>query len=156
MAKMQVDTKLIRELAEMLNETDLSEIEVEDGERKIKISRGGGTVHVASAPAPVVAPAPAPAAPAPAPAAEAPADAGGDHPGTIFSPMVGTIYTAPDPTADDFIKVGDTVSAGQTILIVEAMKVMNQIHAAKGGVVKAIMVENAQPVEYGEALVIIE
>lgn len=156
MAKMQVDTKLIRELAEMLNETDLSEIEVEDGDLKIKISRGGGTVHVASAPLPAPAPvAPAPALAAEAPAADAPAQAK-DHPGTIFSPMVGTIYTAPDPTADDFIKVGDTVSAGQTILIVEAMKVMNQIHAAKGGVVKAILVENAQPVEYGEPLVIIE
>ena len=160
MAKMQVDTQLIRDLAELLNETDLSEIEVEDGERKIKLSRGGSTVHVA-APAPMAAPAaPAPAAPpvadaAPAPAADDRANAG-DHPGTIFSPMVGTIYTSPDPTADPFIKVGDTVSAGQTILIVEAMKVMNQIHAAKGGVVKAIHVENAQPVEYGEPLVIIE
>ncbi len=160
MAKMQVDTKLVRELAEMLNETDLSEIEVEDGERKIRLSRGGTAIHVASAPMAAPAPAaptPAPAAPAaaPAPAADTAADSG-DHPGTIFSPMVGTIYTAPDPTADDFIKVGDTVSAGQTILIVEAMKVMNQIHAAKGGTVKAILVENAQPVEYGEALVIIE
>ncbi len=155
MAKMQVDTKLIRELAEMLNETDLSEIEVEDGERKIKLSRGGSMVHVAApAPAPMAA-APAPAAAAPTPAAEETTNAA-DHPGTIFSPMVGTIYTSPDPTADAFIKVGDTVSAGQTILIVEAMKVMNQIHAAKGGVVKAILVENAQPVEYGEALVIIE
>lgn len=156
MAKMQVDTKLIRELAEMLNETELTEIEVEDGERKIKISRGGNAVHVAApVAAPTPAPAPAAAAPTPTPAAEAESDAG-DHPGTIFSPMVGTIYTSPDPTADPFIKVGDTVSAGQTILIVEAMKVMNQIHAAKGGTVKAIHVENAQPVEYGEALVIIE
>jgi acetyl-CoA carboxylase biotin carboxyl carrier protein len=155
MAKMQVDTKLIRELAEMLNETDLSTIEVEDGDLKIKISRGGGTVHVASAPLPAPAPASAPLAAPEASVAEAPVQPK-DHPGTIFSPMVGTIYTAPDPTADDFIKVGDKVSAGQTILIVEAMKVMNQIHAAKGGVVKAILVENAQPVEYGEPLVIIE
>jgi len=153
MAKMQVDTKLIRELADMLNETDLSEIEVEDGERKIKLSRGGTAVHVAAAPA---APAPiAAAAPAAAALEAAPVDAA-DHPGTIFSPMVGTIYTSPDPTADVFIKVGDTVSAGQTILIVEAMKVMNQIHASKGGTVKAILVDNEQPVEYGEALVIIE
>lgn len=151
MAKMQVDTKLIRELADMLNDTNLSEIEVEDGERKIKLSRGGTAVHMAAAP--IAAPAPAPAA---APAAEAaPADPA-DHPGTVFSPMVGTIYTSPDPTADVFIKVGDTVSAGQTILIIEAMKVMNQIHAAKGGTVKAVLVENQQPVEYGEALVIIE
>lgn len=153
MAKMQVDTKLIRELADMLNDTDLSEIEVEDGERKIKLSRGGSMVQVAApAAAPMAAPAAAPAAEAEAPAEVSPAD----HPGTVFSPMVGTIYTSPDPTADVFIKVGDKVAAGQTILIVEAMKVMNQIHAAKAGTVKSIFVENEQPVEYGEPLVIIE
>ncbi|MDA9553545.1 acetyl-CoA carboxylase biotin carboxyl carrier protein [Emcibacteraceae bacterium] len=153
MAKMQVDTKLIRELADMLNDTDLSEIEVEDGERKIKLSRGGSMVKVAApAAAPMAAPAAAPAAEAEAPAEISPAD----HPGTVFSPMVGTIYTSPDPTADVFIKVGDKVAAGQTILIVEAMKVMNQIHAAKAGTVKSIFVENEQPVEYGEPLVIIE
>jgi acetyl-CoA carboxylase biotin carboxyl carrier protein len=153
MAKMQVDTKLIRELADMLNDTDLSEIEVEDGERKIKLSRGGSMVQVAApAAAPMAAPAAAPAAEAEAPAEISPAD----HPGTVFSPMVGTIYTSPDPTADVFIKVGDKVAAGQTILIVEAMKVMNQIHAAKAGTVKSIFVENEQPVEYGEPLVIIE
>jgi len=146
---MQVDTKLIRELADMLNDTDLTEIEVEDGERKIKLSRGGGMVQMA-------APMAAPAAAAPA-AVEAPAEvAPADHPGTVFSPMVGTIYTSSDPTAENFVKVGDNVTAGQTILIVEAMKVMNQIHAAKGGTVKAILVENEQPVEYGEPLVIIE
>ncbi|MCB2092274.1 MAG: acetyl-CoA carboxylase biotin carboxyl carrier protein [Alphaproteobacteria bacterium] len=148
---MQVDTKLIRELADMLNETDLTEIEVEDGDLKIKLSRGGKAVHVAHAPM-----AAAPAAPAAEAPAAAPVVAAADHPGTIFSPMVGTIYTSPDPTSDPFIKVGDKVSAGQTILIVEAMKVMNQIHAAKAGTVKAILVENEQPVEYGEALVIIE
>ena len=151
MAKMQVDTKLIRELADMLNDTDLTEIEVEDGDLKIKLSRGGNMVQMA--PAMAAAPAPVAAAPAATPAAEAePAD----HPGTVFSPMVGTVYTSPDPDSAAFIKVGDTVSAGQTILIVEAMKVMNQIHAANGGTVKAIFVENAQPIEYGEALVIIE
>lgn len=150
---MQVDTKLIRELADMLNDTDLSEIEVEDGVRKIKLSRGGSMVQVAApAAAPMAAPAAAPAAEAEAPAEISPAD----HPGTVFSPMVGTIYTSPDPTADVFIKVGDKVAAGQTILIVEAMKVMNQIHAAKAGTVKSIFVENEQPVEYGEPLVIIE
>lgn len=150
MAKMQVDTKLIRELADMLNDTDLAEIEVEDGERKIRLSRGGSMVQMA-APAPVAAAAVA------APVAEAAVEViPADHPGTLFSPMVGTIYTSSDPTADNFIKVGDSVSAGQTVLIVEAMKVMNQIHAAKGGTVKAILVENEQPVEYGEPLVIIE
>ncbi|MCL4169056.1 UNVERIFIED_CONTAM: hypothetical protein GTU68_015149, partial [Idotea baltica] len=101
------------------------------------------------------APIAAPAAAAPTVTEAAPIDAA-DHPGTLFSPMVGTIYTSSDPTADPFIKVGDTVSAGQTVLIVEAMKVMNQIHASKGGKVTAILVENEQPVEYGEALVIIE
>jgi len=149
MAKMQVDIALIRDLAELLNETDLTEVEVEDGERKIRLSRNGATVQYA---APV---APAPAATPAEPAAGASVEAE-NHPGTVFSPMVGTVYTSPDPTADIFIKVGDTVSAGQTILIIEAMKVMNQIHAAKGGTVKAILVENEQPVEYGEALVIIE
>ncbi|MDG1707950.1 MAG: acetyl-CoA carboxylase biotin carboxyl carrier protein [Emcibacteraceae bacterium] len=152
MAKMQVDTKLIRELADMLNDTDLSEIEVEDGERKIRLSRGGSMVQMA-APMAAAAPAAAPVAAAPEAAAEIAPD---DHPGTIFSPMVGTIYTSSDPTADNFVKIGDSVSAGQTILIVEAMKVMNQIHAAKGGTVKAILVENEQPVEYGQPLVIIE
>lgn len=151
MAKMQVDKALIRDLADLLNETDLTEIEVEDGERKIRLSRNGTAIQYA-APAPVAAPAPAAA---PEPAADTPADAE-NHPGTVFSPMVGTVYTSSDPTAEAFIKVGDTVTAGQTILIIEAMKVMNQIHAAKGGMVKAILVDNEQPVEYGEALVIIE
>ena len=153
MAKMQVDRDLIRDLAELLNETDLTEIEVEDGERKIKISRNSGTVQMTQFPA-APAPAAAPVAGA-APIVDAPSSPE-TNPGTVFSPMVGSIYTAPDPASDEFIKVGDTVSAGQTIFIIEAMKVMNQIHAAKGGVVKEIFVENAQPVEYGEALVIIE
>lgn len=148
MAKMQVDKELIRDLADLLNETELTDIEVQDGDRKIKLSRSGSAVAVSH----VAAPAPVAAAPA---AAAEPVEAA-DHPGTVYSPMVGTIYTSPDPESAVFIKVGDTVSAGQTILIVEAMKVMNQIHAAKGGVVKAIMIENSQPVEYGQALVIIE
>ncbi|MBT5187495.1 MAG: acetyl-CoA carboxylase biotin carboxyl carrier protein [Kordiimonadaceae bacterium] len=148
---MQVDKDLIRELAELINDTDLSEIEVEDGDRKIKLSRNGTPAPHYAAPAPVAAPVAAVVA---APVADAPSDA--IHPGTVFSPMVGTIYTSPDPESPVFIKVGDTVSAGQTILIVEAMKVMNQINATNGGTVKAIMVENAQPVEYGEALIIIE
>ncbi len=153
MAKMQVDRDLIRDLAELLNETDLTEIEVEDGERKIKISRNSGAVQMAQVAAPAaVAATPVAAA---VPVAEAPLNPE-TNPGTVFSPMVGSIYTAPDPASDEFIKVGDSVTAGQTIFIIEAMKVMNQIHAAKGGVVKEIFVENAQPVEYGEALVIIE
>lgn len=151
---MNVDTALVRELAEMLGDTGLTEIEVEDGERKIRVSRGGG-VAMASAPmpaaAPVAAAAPAPSA-APAPEAAAPAE---DHANAIKSPMVGTVYLAPEPGASDFVKVGDTVKEGQTLLIVEAMKVMNPISADKAGTVKAILVDNAQPVEFDQPLVVV-
>ncbi|UVI38520.1 acetyl-CoA carboxylase biotin carboxyl carrier protein [Qipengyuania spongiae] len=150
---MDVDTKLVRELADMLAETGLTEIEVEDGERKIRVSRGALAV-AAAAPA---APAMAPAAPAAAPAAQ-PAEAGADGAdvaGAIKSPMVGTVYLAPEPGADDFVKVGDSVKEGQTILIVEAMKVMNPITAGKSGTVKSILVDNAQPVEFDQPLVVI-
>ncbi|MFC7050768.1 acetyl-CoA carboxylase biotin carboxyl carrier protein [Emcibacter nanhaiensis] len=150
---MHVDQELIRDLAALLNETDLSEIEVEDGDRKIRVCRN---VTVAAA-APVAAPvAAAAAAPAAAPAEAASESSAADHPGAVLSPMVGTVYTAPEPNADNFIKVGDKVSAGDTILIVEAMKVMNHIHAPKSGTVTQILVENGQPVEYGEPLVIVE
>ena len=148
---MNIDTALVRELAEMLGDTGLTEIEVEDGNRKIKVSRAGG---VAAAPvyqaAPVAAPAPAAAAPAeaaPAPAA-APADA-------VKCPMVGTAYLAPEPGAADFISVGAQVKVGDTLLIVEAMKVMNPITAPRGGTVSAILIENGQPVEYDQPLVVI-
>ena len=152
-AGMNVDTSLVRELAEMLGETGLTEIEVEDGERKIRVSRGGG---VAMAAAPMQMAAPAPAAPAPAadPAAQA-APAAADTAGAIKSPMVGTVYLAAEPGAADFVKVGDSVKEGQTLLIVEAMKVMNPITADKAGTVKAILVENAQPVEFDQPLVVI-
>ncbi len=151
---MNVDTKLVRELAELLGETGLTEIEVEDGDRKIKVSRGG-----AVAAAPVAAPAPAAApvapAPAPAPAPGEPAQPAEDHAGAIKSPMVGTVYLAPEPGADDFVKVGDSVKEGDTLLIVEAMKVMNPISADKSGTVKAILVDNAQPVEFDQPLVVL-
>ena len=151
-AGMDVDTKLVRELADMLAETGLTEIEVEDGERKIRVSRGA-----AAAAAPVAA-APAPAAPQPAaaPAAQPaePADTP-DTAGALKSPMVGTVYLAPEPGADDFVSVGDSVKEGQTLLIVEAMKVMNPINADKAGTVKAILVDNAQPVEFDQPLVVI-
>lgn len=153
---MNIDSKLVRELAEMLGETGLTEIEVEDGDRKIRVSRGGGVAAaapVAAAPAPVAAPSPAPAAAAPAPTAEAaPAEEHGD---ALKSPMVGTCYLAPEPGADDFVKVGDSVKEGDTLLIVEAMKVMNPIAADKSGTIKAILVENAQPVEFDQPLVVI-
>ena len=152
---MNVDTVLVRELAEMLGDTGLTEIEVEDGERKIRVSRGGGVPMVAHA-APAAMPAPAAAAPAPAGAEAAPTtDAAPDTAGAIKSPMVGTAYLAAEPGAPDFVKVGDSVKEGQTLLIVEAMKVMNPITADKAGTVKSILVENAQPVEFDQPLVVI-
>ena len=151
---MNVDTALVRELAEMLGDTGLTEIEVEDGERKIRVSRGGG-VAMAAAPAPVAAPAPAaPAAAAPVPESAAAPEA--DTAGAIKSPMVGTVYLASEPGAANFVKVGDSVTEGQTLLIVEAMKVMNPIAAPSSGTVKSVLVENGQPVEFDQPLVIVE
>ena len=160
---MNVDTSLVRELAEMLGETGLTEIEVEDGDRKIRVSRGGAAPMAQLTPAQIgaigmaesaiAAAAPAPSAPTPAPAAAA--DPAADHAGAIKSPMVGTVYLAPEPGASDFVKVGDTVKEGQTLVIVEAMKVMNPIAADKAGTVEAILVENAQPVEFDQPLVVI-
>ena len=147
---LQVDTGLVRQLAEMLNESDLSEIEVQDGGRRIVVKR---KLAAAAAPAYHAAPAAiAPAAPAPA-AAETPA---ADHPGTVKSPMVGTVYLAGQPGAKPFIQPGDKVSAGDTLLIVEAMKVMNPITAPRAGTVKAVLVDNGQPVEFGQTLVVLE
>jgi acetyl-CoA carboxylase biotin carboxyl carrier protein len=144
---MQVDTKLVRELADLLNDTGLSEIEVEEGDRKIKVSR---QMTAVAAPVAMASPA-AVAAAAPATPAEAavPANA-------LKSPMVGTAYLSPEPGAAAFVSVGDTVSAGDTLLIVEAMKVMNPIVAANGGTVKAVLVESGQPVEFDQPLMVIE
>jgi acetyl-CoA carboxylase biotin carboxyl carrier protein len=152
---MNIDTALVRELAELLNETGLTEIEVEDDDRKIRVSRGA----VASA-APVYAAAPAPAAAAaPAPVAAAPSEpaapAGPDMTNAVKSPMVGTCYLTPEPGAAPFIAVGKAVKEGDTLLIVEAMKVMNPITAPKSGTVSAILVDNAQPVEFDQPLVVI-
>ena len=147
---LQVDTGLVRQLAEMLNESDLSEIEVQDGGRRIVVKR---KLAAAVAPAYHAAPAAiAPAAPAPA-AAETPA---ADHPGTVKSPMVGTVYLAGQPGAKPFIQPGDKVSAGDTLLIVEAMKVMNPITAPRDGTVKQVLVQDAQPIEFDQPLVIVE
>ncbi|MBA4086871.1 MAG: acetyl-CoA carboxylase biotin carboxyl carrier protein [Novosphingobium sp.] len=150
---MAIDGKLVRELAELLAETGLSEIEVEDGERKIRVARQLTAAPVAqvavAAPAPMAAPA---AAAAPAAPAAAPAD---DHANAVKSPMVGTCYLAAEPGAPNFASVGQTVKAGDTLLIIEAMKVMNPITAPAAGVVKAILVENAQPVEFDQPLVVI-
>ncbi|MFZ1743612.1 MAG: acetyl-CoA carboxylase biotin carboxyl carrier protein [Pontixanthobacter sp.] len=150
---MDVDTKLVRELADMLGETGLTEIEVEDGERKIRVSRGG--MFAAAAPM-MAATAAAPAAAAPASAAAAPVEApAADHAGALKSPMVGTVYLSPDPESPPFVGVGSAVKEGDTLVIIEAMKVMNPITADKSGTIKAILVENAQPVEFDQPLVVI-
>ncbi len=150
---MQVDLKLVRQLAELLDETSLSEIEVEDGGRKIRVARTLSGAIV-SAPAAAAAPA-APAVPV-APVASAPAVPAGDHPGTVKSPMVGTAYLTPEPDAAPFIAVGASVKEGDTILIIEAMKVMNPIIAPRGGKVTQILVGSGQPVEFDQPLVVIE
>jgi acetyl-CoA carboxylase biotin carboxyl carrier protein len=145
---MQVDVKLVRQLAELLDETKLSEIEVEDGGRKIRVAR---TMTAVAAPAQAFA-APAAPAPAAAPAAIAPAD----HPGTIKSPMVGTAYLAPSPEADPFVSIGVSVAEGDTLIIIEAMKVMNPILAPRAGKVTQILVSAGQPVEFDQPLVTVE
>jgi len=143
---MNVDIDVVRTLAGILDEAGLSEIEVEDGGRKIKVSRGGGFI---SAPPAVVAPT------APTLAAEAAVAPADDHAGAQKSPMVGTVYLAPEPDAADFVSVGDKVAVGDTLLIIEAMKVMNPIAAESAGTVKAILVESGQPVEFDQPLVVI-
>ena len=149
-ASMNVDTKLVRELAELLSETGLTEIEVEDGERKIKVSRG-----VAAPIQQVAAAVPAAVAATAAPAQAAAEPAAPDTANAIRSPMVGTAYLHPEPGADPFIKTGSQVKAGDTLLIVEAMKVMNPIAAPADGTVTQILIENAQPVEYDQPLVVV-
>ena len=150
-AGMNVDTKLVRQLAELLAETGLTEIEVADGERSIRVARGAVAAPVAmTAPAALPGEVPAPtAAPAPAPAPAA------DLTNAIRSPMVGTAYLTAEPGADPFVKVGDKVKAGDTLMIIEAMKVMNPISAPSAGTIKQILIENAQPVEFDQPLVVI-
>jgi acetyl-CoA carboxylase biotin carboxyl carrier protein len=156
---MKIDKDAIRELAELLNETDLTEIEVADNDKVIRVSRGG---LVAAHAAPMVAaPAvdnggsPDPAAPGQANLEAAAANAV-NHPGAVASPMVGTVYMSSEPGASPFVSKGSNVQAGDTLLIVEAMKVMNPIKAEKSGVVTQVLVEDAQPVEFGEVLIVIE
>ena len=151
------NTALVRALADILDDAGLAELEYETEDLSVRLSRvTGAAAPVAAVAAPVAAPASA-ATPAVAPAAaeNAPADAA-SHPGAVTSPMVGTAYVAPEPDAPAFVQVGDAVKKGQTILIVEAMKVMNPITAPADGTVKQIMVTNGQPVEFGEVLVVIE
>ncbi|HVX99921.1 MAG TPA: acetyl-CoA carboxylase biotin carboxyl carrier protein [Pseudorhodoplanes sp.] len=146
-SKITVDQDLIRQLAKLLEETGLSEIEIEQDDNRIRVGRGSRAVAAA---------APPPAAPAPASAAAPAAADPARHPGAVTSPMVGTAYLAPAPGARPFVEVGSQVKAGDTLLIVEAMKTMNQIPATRSGKVTQILVEDGQPVEFGEPLVIIE
>jgi len=151
--KSEIDRQLVRDLAGILDETNLTEIEVELGDLKVRVARQAAAVQTFAAPAPV-----ASAAPQAGPAQAAPAAAAArDNPGqTVNSPMVGTAYAAPAPGAKTFIEVGQDVREGQTLLIIEAMKTMNQIPSPRSGKVTAILFEDAQPVEFGEPLVIIE
>ena len=146
-----MDLRKLKKLIDLVQESGISELEVTEGEEKVKIVKGGGAQVAQATPA-----AASPPSPAPAPAA-APAPAPAEVPGHLVkSPMVGTFYRSPSPGAKPFVEVGDSVKAGATICIIEAMKLLNEIECDKDGIVKAILVENGQPVEYGEPLVVIE
>lgn len=152
--KTLVDRELIKELSQLLDETGLTEIEIEQDGARVRVARG----TIAAAPAVAVAPLHTvanPVAPAGIEAAAAPIDPA-KHPGLVVSPMVGTAYVAPEPGAKPFIEVGSKVKAGDTLLIIEAMKTMNQIPAPRPGTVIQILVDDGQPVEYGQPLMIIE
>ncbi|GAM65177.1 biotin carboxyl carrier protein [Vibrio ishigakensis] len=153
-----MDIRKIKKLIELVEESGIAELEISEGEESVRISRNGtapvaAPVQYAAAPAPVAAPAPAAAPAAPAAEAAAPAESAGHK---VLSPMVGTFYRAPGPDAKPFVEVGQSVSAGETICIVEAMKMMNQIEADKSGVVTAILVEDGNPVEFDQPLIVIE
>ncbi|WP_299438550.1 acetyl-CoA carboxylase biotin carboxyl carrier protein subunit [uncultured Rhodospira sp.] len=149
MASTPIDTDAVRALADLLGETGLSEIEYDTGEVRIRVAR---TLTVAASAA-AAAPPPAPAEP---PAGGGAAARPEEHPGAVTSPMVGVVYLAPEPGAPDFIKVGDSVEDGATLLLIEAMKTFNPVRAPRAGRVTAILVGDATPVEYGEPLVVIE
>ena len=151
-----MDLRKLKKLIDLVQESGIAELEITEGEEKVKIVKGGRAVPevVAMLPAPTAAPASAaPAGAAPPPPAEVPPKVEGH---VLKSPMVGTFYRAPSPGAKPFVEIGDTVKAGQTVCIIEAMKLLNEIEADKDGVVKAVLAENGQPVEYGEPLLAIE
>jgi acetyl-CoA carboxylase biotin carboxyl carrier protein len=158
-ATAQIDTDLVRAIANLLGETNVGEIEVKKGDLMVRVSRYGG-----AAPAPVVmqqaaAPAFAPATPVAAaaePAKPSAAASGAEHPGAVKSPMVGTAYRKPSPDAKNFVEVGSTVKAGEKLLLIEAMKTFNDIVSPKAGTVAAILVDDGQPVEFGQTLFVIE
>jgi acetyl-CoA carboxylase biotin carboxyl carrier protein len=157
-----MDLRKLKKLIDLVEESGIAELEITEGEEKVKIVKGGGISMVQAAAAAhtaTAAPAPASASPAaPAPAAGAPAPAeppAGQEGHVVKAPMVGTFYRTPSPDAKPFVEVGQTVKEGQTICIIEAMKLMNEIETDASGVVKAILVENGQPVEYGQPLFIL-
>lgn len=154
MASIDIDLELIRQLAALLDEGDLTELEIEQGESRIRVARQLAPVTTSHAPAAAAVVA------TPNPAAATAATGGSadpaQHPGAVKSPMVGTVYLAPEPGAATFVSEGDSVREGQTLLIVEAMKVMNPIACPKSGRVVRVLVENGAPVEYGEPLMIVE
>ncbi|AXY21816.1 MULTISPECIES: acetyl-CoA carboxylase biotin carboxyl carrier protein [Komagataeibacter] len=151
MSRLLVDADAIRALAEILTDTGLTEIEIAEKDNRIRVVRAAAPVaHAVPAPAPVAAPV-AVATPAPAPVTDP-----SKHPGAVTSPMVGVAYLAPDPSSPPFVTEGQQVSAGQTLLLIEAMKTFNQIKAPRAGTLSRILVQSGDPVEFGEALVIIE
>jgi len=150
-----MDIRKVKKLIELLEESNIAEIEIKEGEESVRISRNQTTPLMAMPAAAPVAAAPVAAAAAPAPAAEAPASDPGPSGHLIKSPMVGTFYRSPSPSSPAFIEVGKHVKVGDVICIVEAMKMMNQIEADKAGVIEAILVEDGQPVEFDQPLVTI-
>lgn len=148
--KIEIDPDLIGELTKLLEANNLTEIEVQRGDQRVRVARGAPVIAAPALAAVVAAPAPA------APAAVAPAANNRQHPGAVTSPMVGTAYRSPEPGAKPFVDEGSEVAAGQTLLIVEAMKTMNAIPAPRAGKVTKILIEDGQPVEFGEPLMILE
>ncbi len=157
-SKLDIDEKQIKRLAQMLGETGVTEIEVEEAGRRIKVARQASPQisHPPVAAAPSLPAAPAANAVAPSPPVPAPSAERGSPAGAVTSPMVGTVYMSPEPGNPAFVSVGDQVSEGQTLLIIEAMKVMNNLPSPRAGTVKEVLVRDGQPVEYGEALMVIE
>ena len=149
---MKIDTKAIEKIAELLEKTGSSEIEVKDGDQSIRVSKGGTVVAAAPVGGNIQSDPTVPRQPT----LDAPDTTAGSHPGALTSPMVGTAYMQGEPGAPAFVSKGDTVKAGDTLVIIEAMKVMNPIKAEKGGTVTQILVENGQPVEFGDVLMVIE
>ncbi|MGH9367278.1 MAG: acetyl-CoA carboxylase biotin carboxyl carrier protein [Thermoanaerobaculia bacterium] len=150
-----MDLRKLKKLIDLVQASGIAELEITEGEEKVKIVRGG-QVEISPSGAPVPAAAPAVTAPQGAQAPPTPESAPAPEGHVVKSPMVGTFYRAPSPDAEPFVEIGDTVKAGQTICIIEAMKLMNEIEADQDGVIKAILVENGQPVEYGEPLLVFE